>query len=426
MLTSDLLRARVVKSELRPQFVDPRSERIRERAADLLEIYSRGLAGGWPRERIDEEVGDLIGDGVDHLLTRGLAKILTDRCEFETESPVEPKELRARLFQQVAAAPSRGAAEAAYAALAEELGLSSEKLKGLLFADRKEEQRITGVDVPSGDWLVARYNVGLVQALLVRAVEVRLVLKGPSPERARQLFRYIKFHGLMYRIRVEGDVYEVTLDGPASLLRLNTRYGLALSKWFPALLLQDCPWELEATVLWTKRQLRKSLFLSSEQGLVSHYHDTGAYMTRIEEYFQERFLALDSGWALSREGHPLDLGGESVVIPDFTFRRGTHVAHLEIVGIWRKEWLMRRLGLLKAHSPGNLVLAVSSNLAGSKEALKDFPGEVITFKEIVPARKVLDAIARCAIKPKGGEKPAKPLRKTPRAAPGTPKRAAKK
>ena len=61
MLTSDLLRARVVKRELRQQFVDPRNERIRQRAADLLDIYERGLAGAWPRERIDEEIGDQVG-----------------------------------------------------------------------------------------------------------------------------------------------------------------------------------------------------------------------------------------------------------------------------------------------------------------------------------------------------------------------------
>ncbi len=401
MLTSDLLRARVVKKELRPQLVDPNQARIIERSSDLVQIYRRALAAGWTRGRIDEEIGDIIGDSTDHKLTRGMAKVLSDRCEFETQTPVEPRELRERLFRATARAPGRAAAAAAYRELSEELGLPAEQLKALLFADRKEEQRLIAMDVPNGTWLVRRYNVALVQALLLRAVELRVTLCGPSPERARQLFRYIKFHGLMYRIRAEGDRYELTLDGPASLLRLSTRYGMALAKWFPALLLQDCPWQLEATVTWSKARHRKSLRLSSELGLVSHYRDTGAYMTRTEAYFQERFEALDCGWALSREGRPLDLGGEAVVVPDFTFRRGGRVAHLEIVGVWRREWLARRLELLKRHGPGQLVLAVSTKLSGSKQAIGELPHEVVTFREVVPARDVLACVERCA-RPAGG------------------------
>ena len=95
--------------------------------------------------------------------------------------------------------------------------------------------------------------------------------------RLRQLFRYVKFHQLMHLARRDGPWLEITLDGPASLFKQSTRYGMELATFFPAILLQECPWELQATVLWTKAKHRKTLTLTHEDGLVGHYADRGAY-----------------------------------------------------------------------------------------------------------------------------------------------------
>ena len=72
--------------------------------------------------------------------------------------------------------------------------------------------------------------------------------------------------------------YLLTLDGPTSLLKLSTRYGMALANWFPVLLLSECDWRLEATIRWGKRGLRKQMRLTSDMGLVSHYRDTDTKM----------------------------------------------------------------------------------------------------------------------------------------------------
>ncbi len=397
MLTGDLVRVRVQGKELRPSFVDVDKPRHQERGAELVALFREALAQGHTRGWLAEQVEDLIGDGLDHKLTRGLAKVLLDVSDFEVESPMAPAELRARLFDAVGAMPSRAAAAAALDGLALELDLPVERLHTSLYADRKEEQRLTRCKATDGTWLLHRYNTALVQAVLLKSVAVEVALEGPSPERARQLFRLIKFNGLMYRVERTAFGYRVHLDGPASVLRLNTRYGMSLATWFPGLLLQECAWTLDARVLWgRKRKFRKTLSLDHTQRLRSHHRDTGAYLTRTEQWFQDRFEALDCDWALSREGLPLDLGGEAVVVPDFTFRKGRQVAHLEIVGFWRKDWLRRRLDLLRQHGAGNLVLAVSTKLAVTKEVWKDFPGEVVSFKEVVPAKAVLEAVRRCA------------------------------
>ncbi len=387
--------------ELHPSFVEVEAARYQDRAAELVALYQRGVAEGQTRGWLAAQVEDVIGDGVDHKLTRGLAKTLSDRSDFAVEAPLPPAELRARLFDATGQRPSRALAAQAKQALAEELGLTPEALESLIYADRKEEQRIAKCDVPDGEWLLHRYNVGLVQACLLKAEHVEVALDGPTPERARQLFRLIQFNGLMYRVTPTATGYRVYLDGPASVLRHSTRYGMSLATFFPGLLLQECSWTLDATVRWgRKRKLRKAMALDSALGLRSHHRDTGAYRTRTEEWFEERFEALDCGWRLSREGTPIDLGGRGVVVPNFTFRKGGKVAHLEIVGFWRRDWLRRRLDLLQEHGPGNLVLAVSSKLAVTKEVWKHFPGTVVSFKEVVPAKDVLAAIEGCAKRPR--------------------------
>jgi predicted nuclease of restriction endonuclease-like RecB superfamily len=388
---------RVKGKEVHPSYVKTQEPRYQERANDLIALFERGVSHGKTRSWLAEQVDDLIGDGVDHKLTKGLAKTLLDRSEFAVESPIPPAELRAKLFDVSGRAPSRAKAAAAIVALGTELGLTPDAVRDLLYADRKEEQRILSCDAPDGDWLLQRYNTGLVQAVLIKAVNVQVALDGPSPERARQLFRLIQFNGLMYSVLPTATGYRIHLDGPASILRHSTRYGMSLATWFPGLLLQECPWRLDATVLWgRKRKFKKTLSVDSTQGLKSHHRDTGAYMTRTEQWFQERFLALSCGWRLSREGRPINLQGKGVVVPNFTFRKGRKVAHLEIVGFWRKDWLRRRLDLLNAHGPGNLILAVSSKLAVTQEVWKNFPGQVVSFKEVVPSKDVLAAVEACA------------------------------
>lgn len=405
MLTGDLLRVRVTQKDLRPAFVDLKSPKVLERADALVALFREGV--GSTRGELKAEVEGLIGDGLDVKVVRGLAKVLEDKAEWTSECPVPPEELRRAVYEAVGKAPGRAAAAAAWAALSQQHLRPVEELQALMFADRKDEQALVACPVPDGAWLLQRYNVALVQAALLRSESLEVVLKGASPERLTQLFRSVKFHGLMFRVLPEAEGVRLVLDGPASLVTHSTRYGLALAAWFPALLLQTCAWTLKAELRWGERRLRKTMTLGHELGLRSHYRDIGAYTTRTEQWFQERFEALKTDWTLSREGAPINLGGEGVICPDFTFRKGERVAHLEIIGFWRKDWLQRRITLLSKHGPGNLILAVSSKLDCAKGGITGFAGKVVSFKEIVPAKDVLAAVEAIAKGPPAEKSPAK-------------------
>jgi predicted nuclease of restriction endonuclease-like RecB superfamily len=212
-----------------------------------------------------------------------------------------------------------------------------------------------------------------------------------------QLFRWVKFHQLLHAARRDDDALELVLDGPVSVFGPSTRYGLQLARFFPAVLLQDGPWRMTAKVLWTRARHRKELVVSSEDGLVSHYPDTGAWRTKAEEHFAARFAEQDRGWTLTEGRLPLAVGDRHVVYPDFTLTDGARTAHVEVLGHWRPERLAARLADLERFGPANLVLAVPKKLSASERSDLPESPRVVVFADVLPVAKVLAAAARVAL-----------------------------
>lgn len=402
MLTGDLVRVRVVKKSLVPSLIDPESRRHLDRAESLIDCMANALDREQSRGEIDDAVKDLAGMDVDHKITKGLAKLLMDKGEFETKSPIEPQALRWQVFCEAAKrapialsenASGHPTAADVLAVVGEDLGTDPQSVARGLYADLKQEQILSAIPLPTPNALLHRYNTALVQALLIKASHLILDLTHPKPKYVRQLMRHLKFHQLMYRIRTTPDGVRVEVDGPQSLLKLSTRYGLQLANFLPAVLLQPGEWCLRAEVLWgRKRKVRKQLELSSETGLVSHYRDTGTWTSRTETWFLERFETVDTDWTV-HPGEAIDLGNQTVVVPDLTFKKGRRVGHLEICGFWRVNHLAERLEQL----PDNVILAVSSKLKGEKGTLgAALESKVIRFAEVIPPAKVIDRLEQVA------------------------------
>lgn len=352
------------------------------------------------------DLDDLCAERRDHRMVRGMAHLARARCTLESIAEVDPVTLRDRVFRlaatrgPLALAPGPLGHPCASDVLHEigaELGLAPDQVSDALFADHEHERRVVASRVPDAPWLVARYNVALVQALLLRATEVVVTLDEQRAPRLRQLFRWVKFHQLLHRARREGNKLVVRLDGPMSLFRGSTRYGQHLARFFPALVLQQAPWILKATVLWTRARHRKDLVISSEDGLKSHYSDTGAYRTRAQEHLLAAFEGEAGAWRLLEGQHPLQLGPSDLVFPDFTLTDGARLAHLEVWGHWRPEALERRLEALDRYGPGNLLVAVPRKLASGRSASIPEHAQLVVFSELLSVRKVLAAVDSVAV-----------------------------
>jgi predicted nuclease of restriction endonuclease-like RecB superfamily len=261
-------------------------------------------------------------------------------------------------------------------------------LSRALYSDLQEEQVLVAwEDIEPRD-LLDRYNVALVQAALLKAETMTLRLESPAPKELRALVTRLKFHQLMYRIERDGSATAISIDGPESLLKSTTRYGLQLAVFFPILPRLTCAWSLSALLRWGRRRLRKTMRITSEMGLVSTLEIKGKWKSQAEEWFEDRFPALESGWTLG-PGQPIDLGKQDLIVPDFTFEKRGRVAHLDIVGFWRKPYLQRRL----ANLPDNVILAVSKKLVADKAAV---PKGVLVFGEAISPKDVLERIERVA------------------------------
>lgn len=399
MLTSDLVLARLRKGHVQPRYIESRDEELLQLAAQLISAFAANE--GRSRDDLDQELKELLGSGTDFLLHRGLAKLLLDRCEFETATEVEPEALRQALFEASAQHYRRPLAEgeafrfdrsAVISAVAESLAIEPAGVEAGLYGDLKGEQVLTGWQSCRPEWLLDRYNVALAQGVLLRATQLRLELKERSIQRQRELFRRIKFFRLLHRVQGDGaGGWVIHLDGPLSVFKASGKYGVQMAGFLPTLLHFDA-WSLEADVAWGKKRRRAKFKMSSEDGLEALGTSLkGQWLPTELQWLPEQFSALDSPWRISCEAEVVILGGQNVLVPDFVFEHadGLRVV-MEVLGFWRRGVVQRRLEELREQGgPKHLLLAVSKRLLAEEDDIEDLPAEVYVFRQTPVARKVL-------------------------------------
>ncbi|RVU48305.1 DUF790 family protein [Lujinxingia sediminis] len=392
MLTSDLLRVKKTRGAIVPRYLDVDAPEARERAQALVGIFSGHLHKA--RALVDERVEEAIGHGTDFLIWRGLAKLLYDRSAFEVRAEAEPADVREALFLAAAKAgnPHRDEARAAVLAqVGEAMGLSAEALEVALYADLEERQVLSSFKAIDAEGLLHRYNLALAQAVLYRALTLKITLKGQDSNRLRYLFQMLKFHRLMHRTeRVKGG-YVIEVDGPASVLKGGKRYGLSMASFLPAVLHLK-GWQLDAVVDWDNKE--RTFELGPDQGLTSGRRVRGQWVAEEEQWFEERFPdQAPQGWELVRQGEIVDLGDNEVLVTDYVVREpGGREALLEIVGAWRAGYLRRRLERLAAlKSERPVILVVSERLRADREKMEAGAAGVVFFKGVILSDKVVEA-----------------------------------
>lgn len=403
MLPTRLLQHRYNGEEIVPKrlTVDAKTKALAE---EVIGIFA--TAQGQRRAQLDEHLAVLEGEATDYRVKRGLAHLLTNGFStFETVSPLEPPELRERLFGLAANhTPSLNSAEsltnALAAVLSEELGrevLASEVSEGL-YADLKENNRLTDFTPPDAEALLHRYNLSQVQGVLYRAQDIKITAHRNVPGEYKQLIRYLKLFGLMSYI--EGDVehgFTITIDGPSSLFGPATRYGTDLAKFLPALL-NVSKWSMEATLVpkesyyGTPEVARFTL--DSDCGLVSHYKKGKTFDSKLESAFAERWQKTRTEWRLEREVDLLPIPG-SVMVPDFRLVHPDGRDFVfEIVGYWRPEYLRKKFAQVRKSNVPNLILAISErlNLGEAGVKIDDVLAKIVWFKGKIVPKDVLQVL----------------------------------
>ncbi len=407
MLTGKMLRVRYARDRILPHYLDVRDPAWLEVAERLLELF-RGQEGK-TRGELEQDLADTFGDDPGQLVHQGLAKLLEDRCDFEVVSGHPPEQIRAAVFRAASVArqgleDQKGEGEnlshpfgfdrdAVLGRAADELGLTPEAIEQGLFADLKSEQRLAKFEYVTAERLLQRYNVALAQAVLLRCTRVHVTVRGEPPQRYRQLLRRIKFHRLVCEFEKPApETFVLHLDGPLSLFSATQRYGLQLALFLPALLLcRD--FELRAELRWGAQRKPKVFLLTSADGLVSHYPDTGMYLPAEMGLFAELFRKRVADWELTEETEVFPLGS-GFWVPDFRLvhRPSGRTVFLEVLGFWRRASAEQHLARLRQHAPEPFLLAVSDQLHIEDADLGDLPAGIHRFRNMP----LPDEVARLA------------------------------
>jgi len=393
MLTADLAMSWQRGDKVVPRHVESENAEYLRVAEDLIGLF--GEHEGETRAALEEALREYVGTGTDYKILRGLIKLLTDRCEFDTTAPAEPEEIRRALFRRARQShPVVGVEERnrVVAEAAAEVGCAPDALLAGLYADLSDNQRLTSFESLTPPELLDLYNVAQAQALLYRCVEMRLWVEPQPAEGYRELFGAVKSFGLIHTVSGGAERgYEIRLDGPVSLFQRSQKYGVQMAVFLPALLL--CKgWRMRAEIE-TKRGGAAHFELTSRQTrLRSHYRAVVGYENPVVEKLAASWHRAGGEWALAQSREVVDLG-ETAFAPDFLLSRadGRRV-YLEVLGFWTPESLRRRLSEFAHAGVGNFILAAWEELRGGRDPLASVPPNVINFKRTLdPAAVALKA-----------------------------------
>lgn len=365
-------------------------------AARMLQVYRRGI--GSARRDLHRQVEGIMAalDDCPQRRVAAFCKLLDDASTYQVDRRGAAAALRKRVCTLAGPMhPLVSSVEGVFGTeqneakqrIAAELGMSWQQIDERLFADVIEFQKLrefTGY--ASGEALLARYNVAQLQAALYRAERLSIWSRTDH----KTILRYAKLARLMHTISRNGDgSYHFRFDGPASILRRSTRYGVAFARLVPGLL--SCrQWHATAR-LRGPRGRGYALRLSSDDGLSSPVAAAEPFDSQVEADFARRWGDQKrAGWTLHRETDLL-VQGQRVFTPDFVLSHddGRRVL-LEIIGYWTPEYLIAKAETVRMFADQPLLLAVAD------QASFDIPtacGLPIRYKKQLKPQDVLQRLS---------------------------------
>ncbi len=390
MLQTDHVRAYRKKDELLLRSFDAKlAARAKEIAAQYLDIARRSV--GDERQDVMQALDAVDLEAREQKLADGLKKLVLDRADFESETDLDPATLREEVFTAAATARAQGTfdREALLATAAERHGLPHHEVERLLYGDLKQAQRLLGFRDCEPEVIVREYELGQVQAVLLKAERVSASVRCADPSGYRHLFRALKFHRLLHRIaKIPDGGYLIEIDGPASLFSSTTKYGLQLALVLPAIRACDA-WALDAEVRWgkdrTRLHFRAEGHANSQREALALPEELSQLLERLRESSEKR------GWSVEVADAIFTVPGLGELVPDLRLSKRDHEVFVEILGHWSRDAVWKRVEAAEKGLPSPFVFCCSSRLRVSEEVLpEEVPASLYVYKGVVSAKQVLD------------------------------------
>jgi predicted nuclease of restriction endonuclease-like RecB superfamily len=274
VLTKDLLQYRILKGQVRPRFIDPARPELLALADALCAVPAVGI--GADRASLEEQLAACHAGFQPQKLAEGLVKLVLDRMTFEEPSD-EAAQLRVESFtaatRLLRALPDDATQEQYEQQLATGLARPLEGIREALYGDHPENRRLIEWKPIGAQQLLERYNLALVQGLVMKARRVEVRALAPDLLRVR---RWLKFCRLVSDVKPEGNDWTIDVEGPAEILSMAKKYGLQLASFVGVVPVLG-RYELSAEVV-LGRGKPVLLQLDERSGLVSPHDVTLGYI----------------------------------------------------------------------------------------------------------------------------------------------------
>ncbi len=373
MLPKDLLDVKRVGGTVFPKFAGSDDIKLAEK---VLTVYRLCLGR---KRRIVQANLRKIENARNYRKVRGFAKLVERECRFERSTGLNPTDVRRFLFERgfvTTVGDRRRVLEEA----ARHFGVDVDEIERAIFADVEDELVLT--DVPEIDPidLVKRYNLSLLQTTIFNALRMTFWISSNH----KNVFRKMKWLGLMYELYESEGKLLTSVTGPASIIRMTRRYGTSMAKLIPEII-RAKRWWIRAEIL--DEYDRRVLFMEISDRLRDAFPDEVAeveYDSSLEEEFERRIKFL-LGCEVVREPGVVK-AGRYAYIPDFLIRKNGREVYVEIAGFWTEEYIRRKLEKIReANIP--LVLIVRDDLViGRPKGVLDvvrIRGGRIPYREVL-------------------------------------------
>ncbi len=335
---------------------------------------------------------------VDHKLVQGLYELINRRCKYIEYSDIlndndicvnnliqckDPILLRKLVFEE---SSRNGLAitiddrRKILEKIAVKLKTPINIIEKLLWIDLEENQIIRSYDQITPEELTGWYNLSILQTLFFNCTSIEISLQGGT--NWKKVLRLVKKFGLMYTLKevpkkiseenknfiknehhyidshsqIEDTSIICLIDGPLSIFKMHEKYGTAIAKIIPSIVMLD-RWRINASII------RKTISASKIcEFCISNYEsilfmfpsnkfkkenlmeiNESLFDSKVEEIFAKKFELFNRGWELIREPDPLILTDNRAFIPDFLIRKYDIQIYVEIIGFWTDEYLKRKL-----------------------------------------------------------------------------------
>lgn len=393
MLTADLVRATRRKGVLK---ITAWRGDAKARATILATSYSVIAADmvGETRRALMDAIADIPVGARERKLADGIRKLVLDRCTFESDTPIDPVELRESIFTEAAETRMAGTfdRDTLMEAASNKHDVPVEEVERLLFGDLKDAARLLEYAPASGPQIVEDYDRAQVQAVLLRAETVVAEVYCKSATTYRALFRKLKFLRLLHEIEADGDRYRITLSGPMSLFRSNTKYGLSLALALPSI--QACDeWSIDAIVRWGKDRSKVAF---SADGKCAGSAEGDGLIDEVQAFFDKQNKRVEKGkseWVPEVCSELLSVPGLGVCAPDLVLRKGDQAVYFEVLGFWSRAAVWKRVELAEAGLPVPIVFAVQARLRVSEEVLpNEVPAALYVYKGVMSPGRIEECL----------------------------------